>query len=178
MNDKHDINTQDELDDLTVIDASDKDINVVDFSLDDDDYHDDDILYDSEMDEKLPEPYTLGVRAVVFGSLSIILPVLAWIIHLMGISLIPVIIAAAAVVLAIVGFISAKKCVNAPIGTLSEGLAKTGRLVSIIGLVASSLILVYMVISIILTILTLVAIMAIYLIMGLVSVIITILGNL
>ena len=177
MNEKNNIGINEELDELTVIDASSESMNTVDFSLDDDDNGDDDILYDGYIDEKYREQYTHGVRSVVFGSLSIVLPLLAWIIHLSGISLLPLTVAMAGIIFAVIGWIAALKCKNVPMGSLSEGLARTGKIVSIIGIALSVFILVNMIISIILTVLVLVVMVAIYVGAALMSVVIALLTS-
>ena len=175
MNEKNNIGINEELDELTVIDASSESMNTVDFSLDDDDNGDDDVLYDSYIDEKYREQYAYGVRSVVFGCLSIVLPLLAWIMHLSGISLLPLTVAAAGIVFAAIGWIAALKCKDVPMGSLSEGLAKTGKIVCIIGFALSAFILVNMIISIILTILVMAVMVALYVGAALMSVVMTLL---
>ena len=154
-------NLNEELDDLTVIDATidDHGVNVIDATLDDDDYNEDD-LYDGYSDEKIMEPHTEAVRAVVFGSLSIILPFFVWMISMLNsVSIIGLGVSVGAVALAVIGFISAMKCQSSPKGSFSEGMANVGRLVSIIGFVISSLILLLVFASFIISIVILIAVL-------------------
>ncbi len=100
-------------------------------------------LYSGETDEKKTEPYDLALRSVVFGSLSIIIALFAWLFSLLGSAIVPLLVAGGALAIAITGFVSAKKCGKLLPGTLSEGMMKTGKIVSIIALIASSVILAY-----------------------------------
>ena len=72
MNDKLDFEQIEENDDLTVIDATIEEnrVNVVDLTLGDDDYNDDDI-FDGYYDEKIDEPYYVAIKSVVFSAHSV-----------------------------------------------------------------------------------------------------------
>ena len=164
MKDNTKQNVNEELDELTVIDATGEHhgVNVIDATLDDDDYTEDD-LYDGYSDEKISEPHTEAVRSVVFGSLSIILPLLAWLISMINsLSFVALGVAVIAVAFAVVGLVSAMKCQMTPKGSLSEGMANVGRLVSIIGLAISSLILIIVFLNLIISLLILIAFLVIY----------------
>ena len=172
MEEKRDVELKEniELDEMEVIDATYE-------GVDDDD--DDAVLYDADTDEKHSEPYVAAVRAMTFGCISLIVPLFAWIVSVFGGGyLVPVLVAAAGVICAVVGLISAKKCVFAPSGTLSEGLVKTGKLVSIIGLCVSVLVLAYILVSLILTIIVVVAMIVFYVIMYAFAFLLAILGAL
>ena len=158
-----------ELEDMEVIDATYE-------GRDDED--DDTVLYDADTDTKNSEPYVAAVRALTFGCISLILPLFAWVISGFGFYIIPIILATAGVVCAVVGLVSAKKCVFAPAGTLSEGLVKTGRLVSIIGLCLSTLVLGYILVSLVVTIIIVAAVVIFYAFMYAIAFIAAILGAL
>ena len=142
------------------------------------DEDDDAVLYDADTDEKNSEPYVAAVRAMTFGCLSIVLPLFAWVISGFGAYLIPIILATAGVVCAVVGLVSAKKCVFAPSGTLSDGFVKNGRLVSIIGLCLSVLVLGYILVSLVVTVIIVAAVVIFYAFMYAIAFIAAILGAL
>lgn len=125
----------------------------------------DDFLYEGEIDEKASAPYAAAVKSVVLGSLAIVLPLFALLFYTLGSTMIPVILAAVGLIFAIVGLVSAGKGKKALGGTLCEGMAKAGRTVSIIGLIASALILTYIVAMILLSIVVVVLVVAFYVVM-------------
>lgn len=164
MNDKLDFGNIADNDDLTVIDATVEEnrVNVVDLTLGDDDSDDD--IYDGYYDEKIDEPYYVAIKSVVFGSLAIIFPMFAWLFSLFNtLSLMAVAAAVTGFVFSIVGLISVMRCTSAPRGSLSQGLARAGRCIGIIGLIVSSIILTVILFNFIISVLVILSIIVFYL---------------
>ncbi len=121
----------------------------------------DDFLYEGESNEKKTDIYDVAVRALVFGSLSVILPMFALLLYVLGSPLLAIAVGAIALGFAIAGFMTAKK--NTALGgSLTAAMAKTGRLVSFIGLAISALVLAYVLIGFILTILAIIGMIIFY----------------
>ena len=155
MNDKVNFEKNTDHDDLTVIDATIEEsrVNVVDSTLGDDDYSGDD-FYDEFYDEKVDEPYYVAIKSVVFGSLAIVFPLFAWLFAMINrMSFIAFIVSAIGLCFGLIGFVAHKRCSSAPRGSLSQGLARAGRCISIIGLVVSSAVIAIRVINFVLFIL-------------------------
>ena len=173
MSDKFDFEKNTDIDDLTVIDATIEEnrMNVLDSSLGDDDSADDDI-YDGYYDEKIDEPYYPAVKSVVFGAIAIIFPLFAWLFSLFNsMSLMAFAVAITGLVFGVVGFIATTKCGSAPRGSLSQGLARAGRCISIIGLVVSVVVLSVIFVKLISSIALLMTMLSIYLVAGFVAII-------
>lgn len=102
--------------------------------------------------KRKPEPYAHAVRAVVFGSLSVVLPLFAFLFSLFKSVFIPPIVAVGGLALAIIALVSIKKCGRLTRGSLSEGLVRTGRIVAVIGLVLSALVFLYSVVVLLLAV--------------------------
>ena len=169
MSDKFDFEKNTDIDDLTVIDATIEEnrMNVLDSSLGDDDSVDDDI-YDGYYDEKIDEPYYPAVKSVVFGAIAIIFPLFAWLFSLFNsMSLMAFAVAITGLVFGVVGFVATTKCGSAPRGSLSQGLARAGRCISIIGLVVSVVVLSVIFVNFLISVLLLTAVLLVYLIAGL-----------
>ena len=103
-------------------------------------------------DEKTSPLYATAVKSVVFGSLSVILPLFALIFCAVQMGIVAPVVAATGLVFAIVALKMSDKCKNALEGSLVEGLAKAGRTVSIIGLVIAVVALTYIAITIVISI--------------------------
>ena len=145
-------------DDLTVIDATVEEsrVNVVDSTLGDDDYSDDD-FFDGFYDEKVDEPYYVAIKSVVFGALAIVFPMFAWLFAMFNsTSLMAFVVAAAGLFFGVIGFIAQARCSSAPRGSLSQGLARAGRCISLIGLVVASVVIAIIFINFILSIIALI----------------------
>ena len=173
MNDRLDFEKITDNDDLTVIDATIEEnrMNVVDSSLGDDDFAEDD-LYDGYYDEKIDEPYYPAVKSVVFGAIAIIFPLFGWLFSLFNsMSLMAFAVAVTGLVFGIVGFIATVKCDSAPRGSLSQGLARAGRCISIIGLAVSGVVLSVIFVKLIISIALLMTMLSIYLVAGFVAII-------
>lgn len=179
MNEKIDLENNID-DELTVIDATIEEsrVNVVDSSLGDDDYSDDDI-YDGYYDEKVDEPYYVAIKSVVFGSLAIIFPLFAWLFSFFNsMSLIAFAVAVTGLIFAFVGLIASVRSASAPRGSLSQGLSRAGRCIGIIGIVVSSVILAVIFISFIIAIVKLVFVLTVCLTLGLAGLVLLILSAL
>ena len=132
----------------------------------------DDFLYEGESNEKKTDTYDVAVRALVFGCLSVIFPMFALILYVLGSYLLAIAVGAAALGFAIAGFTAAKK--NTALGgSLTAALAKTGRLVSLIGIAISALILAYVLIGLILAILAIIGIIIFYVFYFIIAIIIS-----
>lgn len=123
----------------------------------------DDFLYEGESNEKKTDTYDIAVRALVFGSLSVILPMFALLLYVLGSPLLAIAVGAVAIGFAVAGFMWAKK--NTALGgSLTAAMAKTGKLVSIIGMAISSVILAYVLIGLILAVLAIIGMIIFYVI--------------
>lgn len=131
----------------------------------------DEFLYEGDPNEKDTASYEAAVKAVVFGSLSIMLPLFSILFFVFGLNTLAIVVAIVGVMFAIVGRTSAKKCKDALAGSLTEGLAKAGKTVSLIGLIAAVAALAYIVASILLTIILVVLIVVFYVFIYIIAII-------
>ncbi|MBQ8849592.1 MAG: hypothetical protein IJ011_04595 [Clostridia bacterium] len=117
--------------------------------LGEDNSPEDDFLYEGAADTKKSEAYGIAVKSVVLGSVAIVLSMFALLLYMVGGGWIAVAVGITALVLAVVGLKSLKKCGSALVGTLEEGMVKAGRTVSKIGVIIASIVLAYIVICIV-----------------------------
>lgn len=111
----------------------------------------DDFLYADGNDEKGGAPYAAATRAVVLGSVSIVIALFGLLFYTLGSITMPLLLLAAAIIISVVGLVSANKGKKTLSGTLCEGMARAGKTVSTLGLIVSALALAYVVAMILLS---------------------------
>ena len=131
-----------------------------------------DILYVS--DEKASPLYETAIKAVVFGSLSVILPLIALIIYAVGMGVVSIAVAAVGLVFAVVALRMSGKCRDALEGSLIEGFAKAGRAVSTVGLIIAAVVLTYIVVSMVISLIMVAIIFVIYIVMYVITILVAI----
>lgn len=110
--------------------------------------------------KKEKEPYEASLRSLVFGMLSVIVPVFSLMLMFMD-TTVAIIAGLFAVIFAIIGIVSSFKARKFR-GTKSHAMANVGRLLSIIGLIIAVAIVAYVVVQIVLAVATVIGIAAIY----------------
>ncbi len=128
----------------------------------DEDLNDEDVYDESNLKNRVTSGgYASALRGVVFGSLAVTIALFAVLFNFTVSSAIATILAIGALVIAIVGLVSACKARN-DIDTKTAAMAKTGTLVSVLATILAALALIYIIITIILTIIYLVIFVVLY----------------
>ena len=124
---------------------------------------DDDFLCGGAENEKLMGDYDTAVRAIVFGALSVVLPLFGLILFVLGSYMLAAAVSVAGLIFGILGFGAAKKTVAFD-ETLTAGFAKNGRILSIIGLAVSAAVLAYVAVNFIITVIAVAVMLVVYII--------------
>ncbi len=122
-----------------------------------------DFLYERQADKKRTDEYDIAVKTIVFGSLSIVLPMFALILYTLGGYLMAILAAGLGLAFAVIAF-KASKSITTLGGSLTAAMSKNGRLLSIIGIAVSAAVLAYVFIGVILSILMIIGLIIFYVI--------------